>query len=206
MKIYTSKIGPNPAALKNVVALKNMDIPIEEIDLMGGENRGEAYLKINPAGQLPCLQTDSGAVIAEVAAIAEYLEELQPDPILCGATAEERALTRMRMRQIDYLILAPMMAGYRHCEGKDFFASRMRIDEAYGPPSKLIAGDGLAWLDKQIDGQTYLCGERLTYVDAAFVPLVGFLAKVSQPLDPALTNINAYMARMSEHEIIGKNK
>ena len=33
MKIYTSKIGPNPAALKNVVELKKMDIPIEEIDL-----------------------------------------------------------------------------------------------------------------------------------------------------------------------------
>jgi len=206
MKIYTSAIGPNPAALRNVLELKNMDIPVEEIDLIGGENRGEAFLKINPAGQLPCLETDSGAVIAEVAAIAEYLEELQPDPNLCGASAEERAITRMRMRQIDYLVVSPMMAGYRHSEGKDFFAGRMRIDEVYGPPSKLIAADGLAWLDKQIDGQIYLCGDKLTYVDAISFPVIGFLAKVSQPLDPALVNLNAYMARMSEHEVIGKNK
>ncbi len=203
MKIYSAQLGPNPQALRNIVALKGLDIEVENIDMMAGANRSTAFLKINPAGQLPCLQLDDGSVIGEVAAIAEYLEEIKPDPVLCGATAADRAVTRMRMRQCDYLVLGPMMAGYRHSEGVDFFKNRMRIMAEYGPPSKLIAADGLAWLDKMMQGQSYICGERLTYVDAAMFPLVSFLAKFSQPIDPDLENIHGYLARLSQHEIIG---
>ena len=76
------------------------------------------YLRINPAGQLPCLVTDEGITIAELSAIAEYLDEIKPDPDRRNNT--ERAVTRMRMRQCDYLIFAPMVLGYRHGEGRKF--------------------------------------------------------------------------------------
>ena len=204
MKIYTTKNAPNPAALEAVVGIKQMDIETQMVDLMGGENRGDAFCKINPAGQLPCLQLDDGTVIAEVAAIAEYLEELKPDPILCGADARERAITRMRMRQVDYLIIAPMMAGFRNGEGKDFFASRMAIHEALSAPSKSLAADGLAWLDGQMQGCDYICGQRLTYVDCCFYPIVNMMQKLGQPLDTSLKNLPNYMTRLAAHEIIGK--
>ena len=98
---------------------------------MGGENRGDDYVKTNPAGQLPCIELEDGQVIAEVAAIAEYLEELKPDPVLVGNNAAERAHARMRMRQCDYLIL-PRHGRFPQYEGADFFRSRMRIDETIG--------------------------------------------------------------------------
>lgn len=203
MKLYTAPKAPNPRAIANILAIKEMQPETVELDLVGGENRNAEFLKINPAGQLPCLVLDGGTVIAEVAAMAEYLEELKPDPVLVGRTAEERAFTRMRMRQCDYLILGPMMAGYRHSEGAAFFGPRMRITPEIGPHMKLIAADGLTWLDKELAGKTYICGDDLRYVDCAFYPLVSFLAKVSQPLDESLVHLNAYMQRLSEHEIIG---
>ncbi len=206
MKIYTSKIGPNPLALRHCLALKQLDIETVEVDLIGGENRSEAFLKINPAGQLPCLQLDDGSVIAEVAAIAEYLEELKPDPVLCGNTASQRAETRMRMRQLDYLVLGPMLAGYRHAEGKDFFASRMLLIDEYGPASKRIALEGLKWLNALLEGKSYICGARLTYVDCIAYPLVTFLAQVSLPVPDEMTHLQAYLQRLSEHEIIGQSK
>ena len=204
MKIYTSSVGPNPEALRHILAIKELDIETVEIDIVAGENRAEAFLKINPAGQVPCLQLDDGTIIAEVAAIAEYLEEIKPDPVLSGSTAGARAETRMRMRQLDYLVLAPMIAGYRHAEGKDFFASRMLLIDDYGPGSKQIALEGLKWLDKILDGQDYICGARLTYVDIAAYPLMNFLAKVSLPIPQELTHLTAYMARLAGHEIIGQ--
>jgi len=203
IKFYTAQRAPNPRAVENILAIKQFDVDTVSIDLMGGENRSDDFAKINPAGQLPCIQLEDGSVIAEVAAIAEYIEELKPDPVLVGINAADRAHTRMLMRQVDYLIIGPMMAGYRHSEGADFFKSRMRITPEIGTHMKLIAADGLAWLDTQMQGRDYICGDELRYVDCAFYPMVSFLAKVSQPINPELKNLTAYMQRLSEHEIIG---
>lgn len=121
MKIYTTKKpAPNPRALEIIVQMKGIEPEWVKIDLIGGENRQAEFKKINPAGQLPCLVTDSGTTIAEVAAIAEYLDEIKPDPALGGNSAEERAETRMRVRQMDYWIIAPFMNGFRHGMGKEF--------------------------------------------------------------------------------------
>lgn len=206
MKIYTSSVGPNPEALRHILALKELDIKTVEIDIIAGENRADAFLKINPAGQVPCLQLDDGTIIAEVAAIAEYFEEIKPDPVLGGRTAGERAETRMRMRQLDYLVLAPMMAGYRHCEGKGFFGSRMLLIDEYGPASKQIALEGMKWLNQILDGQEYICGPRLTYVDVAGYALMRFLAHASLPIPEELTHVTRYMAGLARHEIIGQSR
>ncbi len=62
------------------------------VDLAGGEQRTEAYHKINPHGRVPALRLDSGEVITENTAILPYLGKrfgLWPtDPI-----AEARALS-----------------------------------------------------------------------------------------------------------------
>ena len=74
-------------------------------------------ISINPAGQLPCLQTDDGQIIAEVTAICEYLDEIGSGPSLIGATAEERAITRMWTRRVDLNICEPLLNGFRYSEG-----------------------------------------------------------------------------------------
>jgi len=61
------------------------------VDLAGGEQRTEAYLKINPLGRVPVLRLDSGDPIAENTAILPYLGKrfnLWPK----DATAEVKAL------------------------------------------------------------------------------------------------------------------
>ena len=203
IKFYTAERAPNPRALHNIIAIKNIEVEMVTIDLTGGENRSAEFTKTNPAGQLPCIELEDGQVIAEVAAIAEYLEELKPDPVLVGNNAAERANTRMLMRQVDYLVLAPAMYGFRNSEGADFFRERMRIDETIGAPMKRNTEDGMRWLDGWMAGQDFICGDALRYVDCIFYPLVSFIAKVSLPIDPELKNLNAYMQRLSEHEIIG---
>ena len=64
----------------------------QKVDLAGGEQRTEAYLKINPQGRVPVLQLDSGEPLAENTAILPYLGRrfgLWPsDP-----TAEAKALS-----------------------------------------------------------------------------------------------------------------
>src|SRR5271168_775658 len=74
MKIYNG-MGPNPHVVRMFLAEKGVTLPLEDIDLMKGENRREPFLSVNPSGQLPALVLDDGAVIAEIIPICEYLEE-----------------------------------------------------------------------------------------------------------------------------------
>ena len=78
MKVLNS-FGPNPRMLRMFLSEKNINIDFIEHDLMGAENRGEAYLEKNPGGQLPALELDNGMVIAETIVICDYLEELHPE-------------------------------------------------------------------------------------------------------------------------------
>ncbi len=56
------------------VALEETAAPYERrlVDLRGGEQRGEAFQRVNPRGQVPVL-TDDGLVLTECAAILTYL-------------------------------------------------------------------------------------------------------------------------------------
>ena len=71
MKLFNS-MGPNPHVVRMFIAEIGIDIETIEIDLMGGENRQDAYLKKNPSGQLPALQLDDGSFLAEITVICEY--------------------------------------------------------------------------------------------------------------------------------------
>ncbi|MBE8190724.1 MAG: glutathione S-transferase family protein [Alphaproteobacteria bacterium] len=205
MKVYTSTSpAPNPRALAIILKIKGIEPEWIEIDMLKGDNRAPAYKAINPAGQLPCLITDSGFAIAEVSAIAEYLDEIKPDPSLGGNTAEERAETRMRVRQMDYWIIAPFMNGFRHGAGKDFFAGRIPIHEGLSEPSFAMAEGGMAWLDKQMAGKTFMCGERLSYADPIFFGMMEFGAALKMGVSPTHKNLTAYMERLASHESFGQ--
>ncbi|MBV8401336.1 MAG: glutathione S-transferase C-terminal domain-containing protein, partial [Acetobacteraceae bacterium] len=61
---------------------------------------------------------------------------------------------------------------------------------------KQIARKHLAWLDGQMQGKQYLCGERFSFADVFLFPFLDFFPTVKQPLDPALNNIAAWIDRM----------
>jgi maleylpyruvate isomerase len=58
-----------------------------------GEQRGEAYLGLNPQGLVPALQTTDG-VLTQSLAICEYLDEVYPEPALLPADPLARARVR----------------------------------------------------------------------------------------------------------------
>ena len=196
MKLYNS-IGPNPRVVRMFIAEKGIDIPRQEVDLRGGENRGAAHLARNPSGQMPCLELDDGTHLAEITAICEYLEELHPLPPLIGSTPQERAMTRMWTRRIDLNIVEPMSQGYRYSQGLKLFQSRIHVIPQAADDLKQIAREKLAWLDGLIAGRPFICGDRLTLADILLFCFLDFGAMVGQPRNPELTNIAAHHASMA---------
>lgn len=198
MKFHNS-VGPNPRVVRMFMAERGVEVPRVEVDLRGGENRRAPYMAKNPAVQMPCLELDDGAVLAEITAICEYLDETAPPggPSLIGATPLERAECRMWTRRVDLNIVEPLADGYRFGEGLRFFESRLRcIPEAFAG-LKQTARDKLRWLDGLTAGRILLCGERLTVADILLFCFLDFGNKVGQPIDPALGNVLAHHARMA---------
>lgn len=194
MKLYTS-VGPNPRVVKMFMAEKGMTLDMITIDLRGGENRREPFLAVNPAGQTPALELGDGAHLTEITAICEYLEEVNHNPPLIGVTAEERAMTRMWVRRIDLKICEPLANGFRFAEGLPMFKDRMRCLPEAAPGMKLIAQDGLQWLEDHFQGP-WIAGGRFTLADILLFAFLDFGAVVGQPLDPKFTKINEWFARV----------
>ncbi len=197
MKLYTS-IGPNPRVVTMFLAEKGVTLETVQVDLLKGENRQDAHLARNPAGQTPALQLDDGSFLTEITAICEYLDETHPQPPLIGTTPEERAETRMWVRRIDLNILEPLANGFRFAEGLPLFSGRVRCIPQAADDLKLVAKEKLAWLDGLMAGNTYVCGERLTLADILLYAFLDFAGTVGQPLDAANANLAAWKARMAE--------
>jgi glutathione S-transferase len=197
MKLYDS-IGPNPRIVRMFIAEKGIDIPKQAVDLRAGENRQEAHLKRNPHGQMPTLELDDGNYLSEITAICEYLEEKNPKPALIGSTPEERAECRMWTRRVDLNICEPLANGYRFGEALKFFEKRIPVAPEASPGLKMIAANRLQWLNEQMEGKEYLCGKRFTLADILLYGWLDFGNQVGQPLDPANTNIAAWMARVAQ--------
>lgn len=196
MKLYTSG-GPNPHMVRMFMAEKGLDVAKVEVDLRGGENRREPYLKVNPAGQTPALELDDGTVLTEITAICEYVDELKKDtPSLIGDTAEERAITRMWTRRIDLNIVEPAANGFRFAEGLKMFQNRVRCIPQAADELKATARDKLAWLDGLMDAKSFIAGDKLTMADILLFAFLTFMGNVGQPLDPALKNLGAWFGRM----------
>lgn len=196
MKLYTG-MGPNPRVVRLFMAEKGIEIPLEVVDLMAGDNRKGPHLARNPAGQLPTLELDDGTMLSEITAICEYLEEKHPAPALIGSTPEERAATRMWTRRIDLNIVEPMTNGFRYAEGMPIFKDRLHCIPAAADDLKKIAKEKLAWLDGLVAGRDFIAGSKISLADILLFAFLEFGARVGQPLDPANKNLTAWYARMA---------
>ena len=205
MKLYTG-MGPNPRTVRIFMAEKGIEIPLEQVDLLGGENRRAPHTERNPAGQLPCLELDDGRHLSEILPICEYLEELHPEPTLLGTTPEERAMTRMWCRRIDLNIVEPLANGFRYSEGLPLFETRIRVIPHAADDLKAIAQEKLAWLDGLIAGREFIAGDRFTLADIFLYAFAEFGASVGQAIDAKLENLQGWFTRVAARPSIEASK
>jgi glutathione S-transferase len=196
--LFFDSIGPNPKVVRMFMAERGITgIPTETVDIRAGDNRKEPFLSKNPSGTCPALALDNGLVISEITAICEYLDEIgTAGPSLIGATAEERAETRMWSRRIDLGILEPMANGFRFAEGLKMFENRLHCIPGAAADLKAAAQEKITWLDKQIAGRQFICGDRLTMADILLFVFLDFFAGIKQPLNENNKNIVAWYGRM----------
>jgi len=174
-----NSVGMNPRMVRFYLLEKGIDLPREEVDLVGGENRRSEYLQMNPA------------------AIMEYLEELHPEPPLIGSNAEERAVTRMWWRRVEIGICRPMVLGFYYGEGLGLFDSRIKCYPEQAEAQKEIARTGMRWLEGVMN-EPWLAGERFTTADICLYSYIDQLSSVGQAIPDDLPRLNAWFRRVGD--------
>ena len=196
MKLINS-VGPNPKVVRMFIAERGLSLDTLDIDLMAGENRQPDYLSKNPSGTTPALQLDDGSFIAEITAICEYLDDKHGHSDLIGTTPEARAETRMWSRRIDLQILENLANGFRYSEGLALFKDRLRTIPHAADDLKLLTQERLSWLDKQMTGKQFVCGDRFSLADVLLFCFLEFGAQVGQPMNEDNKNISAWYQRVA---------
>ena len=125
MKLFTFWRSLATYRVRIALNLKGIT-PDETIDvnLQHGEQRGDAFVRINPMMAIPALVEDDGTVLFESLAILEYLDETHPNPPLLPKAPKARA----RVRAIAQIIAAdthPLIVP----RVREFLAHEYKIDE-----------------------------------------------------------------------------
>lgn len=196
MKLVTS-IGPNPRVVTLFLAEKGITLPTETIDIMAGVNRESGYLAKNPTGGTPLLERDDGTCLTESIAICEYLEELHPEPVLIGATPEERAETRMWVRRIDLGYVQPSVFAFRGSTGHKLFKDRMVCVPEAAEGMKSVANEGLAIVDAQLGRGEHVLGARFSLADIMLFCFVEFAGQVGLPVEERFANLHRWRERVA---------
>ncbi len=195
MKLYDTQPAPNCRRVRVFLAEKDLEVPLEPVDLVAMENRKPPYSEKNPLSQVPMLELDDGTLITESVAICRYFEELHPDPPLMGVGATDAALVEMWNRRMEHEVLIPVMSIFRH--GHEFFAERIEQVPEFSEASRRLAQKRLEWLEGELGEREFVAGTNFTIADITLMTGIDF-GKVSKfRLGEEMTNLRRWYDAVS---------
>jgi glutathione S-transferase len=180
MKLYDSKLAPNPRRVRIFMAEKGVTCDNVQIDIIKGENLSDEFLAVNPRGLLPTLVLDDGTVIDESVAICRYLEETHPEPPLMGTDPVSKAQIESRQRHMEFDGLLGAAEAFRN--SFPGFSSRglagnvgtIEAIPALAARGKATVSSFYESLDRDLGNSTYVAGEQFSIADITALCVVDF--------------------------------
>jgi maleylacetoacetate isomerase len=100
VRLFHAKTSSASWRVRIALGLKRVPYVSVLVDLARQEQLSDAYRRVNPVAQVPCLEID-GLRLAQSVAIIEYLDETRHDPPLLPPTAAGRAVARQVVELIN---------------------------------------------------------------------------------------------------------
>jgi glutathione S-transferase len=194
MKLYSGDLSPYSARVRMQIYAKGLtDIVIERPAEFGTPKFRETF----PIGRIPVLDID-GDMMPESEVIAEYLEEIHPEPSLLGATPRESAHIRTLARLGDIYLMNNMF----------MLSPQTRASTRNEGIVELLGGQvlrNIKALDRMVGRDGFACCGRLTLADCALAPALFLVENVlpgaglDNPI-PVNPNVAAYWAAIQRQE------
>jgi glutathione S-transferase len=196
MKLYDSKVAPNPRRTRIFLAEKGITLPTEQVDIAAMQHKTPEYTAINPLQRLPALVLDDGTIITESIAICRYFEMLRPDPPLFGVGSKDVAIVEMWNRRAEINFFANVAAVFRHTH------PAMRELEIPQVPAWAEANrPRVTWflelLDRELAARRYVAGDRYTIADITMQVAVDFMKPGRLSMPDGATNVKRWHAEVS---------
>ena len=196
MKLYDSKMAPNPRRARIFLAEKGISVPTVQVDMMAKEHLTPEYTAINPLQRMPALELDDGTIICESIAICRYFEVLQPEPPLFGVGAKGVALVEMWNRRCEMNFLANVAGVFRHLHPA---MKELEVPQlpAYAEACKPRVYSFLELLDRELATREFIAGDQYSVADITALVTVDFMKPSRLPLPDTVTNVKRWHAAVS---------
>ncbi len=156
MKLYYS---PGACSLSPHIVLREagLTFDVEKVDLKTKQTEtGADFTKINPKGQVPTLQLDSGEILTEGPVIVQYIADQKP---AAGLIAAAGTMERYRVQEWLNHITSELHKGFSPLFGA-------ATPDAYKEIARGNLGKKFDGLEKHLAGKQYLLGDKFTVADA----------------------------------------
>src|ERR1700752_230566 len=185
MKLYYS---PGACLLSPHIALLEAGLPYDlvKVDLRAKKlENGDDYLKVNPKGQVPALQLDSGEIVTEGPVIVQMIADRVGKDLAPARDSTER---------------------YKLLEWLNFITAELHKN--FGPIfSPVLADDAKAffqdrvmgkfkYIDSQLGGRDFLMGKKFTVADGYLFTMLSWADRMKFDLS-AMPNLLAYKERIA---------
>ncbi|MGD1878472.1 MAG: glutathione S-transferase family protein [Kiloniellaceae bacterium] len=191
LKLYGDPGSGNCYKVQLLLSFLGIPYDLTYIEVMAGETRTEAFLKMNPNGRIPLLRLEDGSCLPESDAILYYLAEgtrFWPEDRLARA----RVLQWMFFEQYSH---EPFIAVLRFWK---IYANKTPADEPQWAAKEKGSYAALAVMERELTGKDWLVdGGGPTIADIALYAYTHVAADGGIDLSgyPA---VRAWLARMAE--------
>jgi glutathione S-transferase len=150
--------APGACSLAPHIVMREAGIPVDlkKVDLKAKQFEGGDYKTVNGKGYVPAVKLDDGSVLTEAPVIMQYLADQKPD---AGLAPKAGSMDRYKLQEWLNFITSEMHKGMGN-----FFNPALTDEWRKAVTDRLSLR--MDWLAKQLDGKTYLMGDKFTVADA----------------------------------------
>ncbi|MBO9193416.1 glutathione S-transferase [Rhizobium sp. 16-449-1b] len=191
--MLTLYFAPGTCSRASLIALEESGLPFEakRVDTANGEQRSEAYLKINPKGRVPALATEKG-VLTETPAILAYIAAIAP---AAGLAPLDDPFEFARLQAFNNYICSTVHVNHAHGRRASRWADDAAAHEAMKAKVPQTMAESFALIEDGMFAGPWVMGERYSIADPYLFVMTGWLP--SDDVDPArFPKVAEHYARM----------
>ena len=208
LTLYDCATAPSPRRARILLAEKGLTHHTVQVDLKTNEQLGDAYRAINPQCTVPALRTEEGAVLADNAAIAAYLEARYPQPTLLGTTPLEKAEIASWNWRVEFEGYTAIAEAFRN--STPAMANRALPGPNDYPQIPALAERGLQrvqqfmdTLERRLAGRDFVATDRFSIVDITAAVAVDFARIVKVKPGDQHPNLLRWRAALAQRPAFG---
>lgn len=180
---------------KVLIAVDVLGIELEKQLLnLGDPQERASHLALWPTGKMPLL-VDGLRPVPESSIMIEYLQRhhARPGRSLIPENADDALDVRLWDRVLDLEVMTPMQA-----LTADLLRPAAERDPRGVAQSQARLATAYAFIDRHLEGRTWLCGDAFSMADCAAAPAL-FYAVTYVPISPEQVHLAAYFERLMAH-------